>query len=173
MKQLFTDLAAYHLWADSRLLEAVGLHPELAEREVPGSFPTLKATFEHLLWAEITWLRRLGAHKEERPDPGFRGGFRELSAALLAHNEQIVRWTGEQHAAFFEQMIAYHNSQKQYFRMPVWQCLLQLFNHGTYHRGQVVSMLRQLGLTSIPATDYIVFRRSLPSAQASGTTSEP
>jgi uncharacterized damage-inducible protein DinB len=37
--------------------------------------------------------------------------------------------------------------------------LLHLFNHGTYHRGQLVTMLRELGIEKIPPTDFIVWSR--------------
>ena len=30
----------------------------------------------------------------------------------------------------------------------------QVFNHVAYHRGQLVNMLRQLGLEKIPPTDF-------------------
>ncbi|WP_431607929.1 DinB family protein [Zunongwangia profunda] len=32
-----------------------------------------------------------------------------------------------------------------------------LFNHGTYHRGQIISMAHQLGFTEIPSTDFLFF----------------
>ena len=32
-------------------------------------------------------------------------------------------------------------------------------NHGTYHRGQLITMLRQTGVTNLPATDLIVYYR--------------
>ncbi|MGZ3851281.1 MAG: DinB family protein [Flavisolibacter sp.] len=37
--------------------------------------------------------------------------------------------------------------------------LLHAFNHGTYHRGQLVNMLRQLGVDKIPGTDFIAWSR--------------
>ncbi|MBD0288544.1 MAG: DNA polymerase, partial [Flavisolibacter sp.] len=40
-----------------------------------------------------------------------------------------------------------------------YQMLLHLFNHGTYHRGQLVNMLRQLEVSPIPQTDFIVWSR--------------
>jgi uncharacterized damage-inducible protein DinB len=42
---------------------------------------------------------------------------------------------------------------------PFWQSFQHLANHGTYHRGQVVTMLRQLGVTTVPSTDLIAFYR--------------
>jgi uncharacterized damage-inducible protein DinB len=32
------------------------------------------------------------------------------------------------------------------FQQPIYQMLLHVFNHGTYHRGQLINMLRQLGV---------------------------
>jgi uncharacterized damage-inducible protein DinB len=37
--------------------------------------------------------------------------------------------------------------------------LHHLMNHGTYHRGQLTTFLRQLGFTKIPSTDFITFTR--------------
>jgi uncharacterized damage-inducible protein DinB len=34
-----------------------------------------------------------------------------------------------------------------------------VFNHATYHRGQLVTMLRQIGAEKIPATDFAAFVR--------------
>jgi len=34
-----------------------------------------------------------------------------------------------------------------------------VFNHSTYHRGQLVTMMRQLGETNVPVTDFIAFAR--------------
>ena len=48
---------------------------------------------------------------------------------------------------------------KQY-ESPVWQIVLHVVNHATLHRGQVVAMLRQLGMTP-PGTDLIYYYREL------------
>jgi uncharacterized damage-inducible protein DinB len=39
---------------------------------------------------------------------------------------------------------------------PLWQMLQHLVNHSTYHRGQVTTLLRQLGAGAV-ATDFLVF----------------
>jgi uncharacterized damage-inducible protein DinB len=53
----------------------------------------------------------------------------------------------------------YMNSKKERFKQPVFQMLLHLFNHSTCHRGQIVTMLRQLGVEKIPSTDFIEWSR--------------
>jgi uncharacterized damage-inducible protein DinB len=53
----------------------------------------------------------------------------------------------------------YQNTKKEQFKQPIYQVLLHMFNHSTYHRGQLVTMLRQLGVQKLPSTDFIVWSR--------------
>jgi uncharacterized damage-inducible protein DinB len=46
---------------------------------------------------------------------------------------------------------------------PLWQSLQHLANHGTYHRGQISTLLRQLGTKPI-LTDLIHFYRQRATA---------
>ena len=51
-------------------------------------------------------------------------------------------------------------------RKPLWQLVQHLANHSTYHRGQVIAMLRMLGAKAV-ATDLVAFDREHPE-EASG-----
>lgn len=156
------DLGGYHLWANKRLLDTMqNLPAEYLTREVSSSFSTLQLTMIHLLGAESLWLQRLQMNEPPMFDAEkFKGPFGELAPSVISHNEKLNQWIADQKEPFFEHTIAYYNSKKQYFKQPVYQCLLQIFNHGTYHRGQIVTMFHELGVTKIPATDYIAFKRS-------------
>lgn len=161
MKEVLVDLAAYHRWANERLLNTVlKLPPDVTRQAVASSFPSLFETFQHVLWTEQVWILRL--QMKENPDylaDEPVSTFDQLAKNILSHNARVVEWVQEQKEVFLMHPVAYYNTKKQYFKTPVYQCLLHLFNHGTYHRGQVVTMLRELGITKIPATDYIAFVR--------------
>ncbi|MGH2644340.1 MAG: DinB family protein [Chitinophagaceae bacterium] len=161
MKDLMIDLANYHLWANKRLLDTIqGLPADYLTRELQSSFPTLELTLIHLLGAESLWLQRLQMNENPAFDAEkLKGDYNNLASAMMGHNESLVQWVQNQKEPFFEHTIAYYNSKKQYFKQLVYQCLLQVFNHGTYHRGQIVTMFHELGVTKIPATDYIAFKR--------------
>jgi uncharacterized damage-inducible protein DinB len=58
-----------------------------------------------------------------------------------------------------EHVFSYYNTKREMFKQPVFQVLLQVMNHGSYHRGQLVNMLRQLGQQKIPQTDFIAWAR--------------
>jgi uncharacterized damage-inducible protein DinB len=168
MKELIIDLAKYHYWANKRLLELVQKLPDdLPDRKAESSFPSLSKTFHHLLWADSLWLQRM--QMKEKPmeiTEDFTANFTTLATRLLQQNELLIDWISKQKEIYLEHTVAYYNSQKKYYKTPVYQCLLQLFHHGTYHRGQIVTILRQLRVKKIPRTDYIVFKREKPPTSA-------
>jgi uncharacterized damage-inducible protein DinB len=84
---------------------------------------------------------------------------KELSQALLLQNKLWNEWISGNQEYMLQHVFQYQNSKREQFKQPVYQMLLHLFNHGTYHRGQLVNLLRQLGVEKIPATDFIIWSR--------------
>jgi len=114
------------------------------------------------MWdAESIWWQRLKMHDIITP-PGmhFKGSTLDLSNAYLHQNKLWESWVVQATMPALEHVFHYQNSKKEKFRQPVFEMLAHLFNHSTYHRGQLVTMLRQLGVTSIPATDFIIWSRT-------------
>ncbi|MEJ7912972.1 MAG: DinB family protein, partial [Chitinophagaceae bacterium] len=77
--------------------------------------------------------------------------------ALQNQSNQWHNWLLAAHEYQLDHEFIYRNSKKEQFKQPVYQVLQHLFNHGTYHRGQLVNMLRQLKVDKIPPTDFIVW----------------
>ena len=82
-----------------------------------------------------------------------------LSYQLQQLDKQWQDWVNDANDHALQHEFIYYNSRKERFKQPVYQMLLHLLNHNTYHRGQIVTMLRQLGVEKIPATDFIVWSR--------------
>jgi len=161
MKELLLQLAAYHMWANGLLLDAIAqLDPELQNKEVPSSFPGLFKTILHVWDAESIWWQRMKLQERIiRPSENFTGDFKELSQQLLHQNKQWYDWINNSQEHMLQHVFLYQNSKREQFKQPLFQMLLHLFNHGTYHRGQLVNIMRQLNLTKIPATDFIIWSR--------------
>jgi uncharacterized damage-inducible protein DinB len=83
----------------------------------------------------------------------------ELTIELLQQNRQWIEWINAASEAALDHVFQYQTSRKEQFKQPISQMLLHVFNHGTYHRGQLVNMLRQLEVEKIPQTDFIVWSR--------------
>jgi uncharacterized damage-inducible protein DinB len=161
----FDDLQTlldYHYWARDRLLEA--LEPLTAEqftRDMGSSFKSVRDTVAHIYAAEWAWYERWQGRSPKALLPPDQ--FRDLGAvraAWQAHEQKMrayLRSAGEQGIT---QVIDYTLLSGQPGSTPFWQMLQHVVNHASYHRGQVTTMLRQLGAEPGKPMDLIAFYRT-------------
>jgi uncharacterized damage-inducible protein DinB len=162
MKMALQQFAAYNLWANSTLGACIReLPPEVQMQQVVNSFTSLHATLLHLWDAESIWWQRLKLQEQVvRPSDGFTGDTNAVLKALLDSSKQWAEWVQDAQPHMLKHEFIYQNTKREKFKQPVYLMLLHLFNHGTYHRGQLVTLLRQLQVAAIPATDFILWSRS-------------
>lgn len=161
MNELLLQYASYNAWANKKLLHRVCLLPEeQIQQEIVSSFSSIYKTVLHLLDAESIWWQRLRlAEQIIIPSQHFTGTSIELINEILRQSTQWEQWVTTASDNQLQHVFAYQNSKKEQFKQPVNEVLVHIFNHGTFHRGQIVTMLRQLGVDNIPQTDFIHFRR--------------
>lgn len=160
MKQLLQQYAAYNLWANKRIIETANqLSEEQINKEIVSSYTSVYKTVLHLMEVENVWWERLRLVEQTTLSGWFTGDFNELKKEFLRLSQQWHDWVRDANDANINHVFAYYNSKKEYFKQPVYEMLLHLFNHQTFHRGQLITMFRQLGLEKIPPTDFIVFSR--------------
>lgn len=161
MKILLTQFSAYNLWAHQQILDCVQMRPQnLREQNIVSSFSSLQGTLLHMLDAESIWWQRMKLQEQiVRPSDDFKGSFEELAAALMAQSKVWHEWILGAQEHMLDHEFIYYNTKKEKFKQGIYQVLLHMFNHGTYHRGQIVTMLRQLEVGNIPNTDFITWSR--------------
>jgi uncharacterized damage-inducible protein DinB len=133
---------------------------ELQQKEIPSSFNSLQKTVLHMWNAESIWWQRMKL--QERvigPMENFNGKMEDAIEGLTLQNRQWNEWINKAQEHHLEHVFQYKNFKGEQFKQPIYQMLIHLFNHDTYHRGQIVNMLRQLGVEKIPQTDFIVWSR--------------
>jgi uncharacterized damage-inducible protein DinB len=161
MKELLQQFSVYNSWANGLLRNVINVLPEEKQmREIPSSFSSLHKTVLHIWDAESIWWQRMKL--QERiiiQSESFTGNTDEAFQGLLIQNQQWIDIITSAQDRQLQHEFIYRNSKKEQFKQPVFQMLLHVFNHGTYHRGQLVNMLRQLGIEKIPQTDFIVWSR--------------
>jgi uncharacterized damage-inducible protein DinB len=151
----------YSGWASRKLLDAaLALSEEERRREFEVSHKSLQGTLEHIFFADRIWFSRA-------VDPRVvRGGFGDFSPGETLETEwpQIQKRWEEWAAALTHQdiirSIDYKDLKGNAYRTPAWQIVLHLVNHATLHRGQAMSLLRQLGVAP-PPTDLIFYYREI------------
>ena len=153
-------LIDYNRWATRRLLDAASaLSDEDARRDLKGSFPSVLDTLTHMLGAEWAWLERW---KGRSPTAFLESSALDSVRALRARWDLL--WRDQQ--GFLDPLeegdqtrdVAYKTFKGDPDRRSLGDLIRHVVNHGTYHRGQVVTMLRQLGVAP-PPTDYVRWLR--------------
>lgn len=162
MKDLLLQYALYNIWANQRMLNLLGgLKEEQLDRELISSFPTLRKTVYHIWDVESVWYQRLQlATPVIKPAEGFKGSWPEFVQQCSLQSTMLKDLIATASDARLAHTIEYHHPVKGICKSPVQHVILTVFNHSTFHRGQLVTMLRQAGITKIPATDFIEFTRS-------------
>lgn len=161
MKELLLSYAAFNAWANDQLLQTIAATtPAQQEQELVSSFPTIRRTVLHLLDSNSIWWQRIQLQEKIiRPSDAFEGDFAALAKALRAVDNQWLEYVQRAQEHLFTHEFLYYDLKRQPQKSQVAQVLLHLFNHGTYHRGQLVTMLRQVGVEKIPGTDFILWSR--------------
>lgn len=161
MKELLTQLATYNIWANQKIMETIlSLPDEKQIAEVPSSFNSLYKTVLHMWDAESAWWQRMKLHERIIiPSENFNGTIRDIINGLAQQNQQWQDWVSNASDNALDHVFQYQNSKKEQFKQPIFQMLMHVFNHGTYHRGQLINMLRQLGVEKVPQTDFVVWSR--------------
>jgi len=148
----------FNQWADDVFLEAVGrADREVFTRHVSSSHPSLRDTLVHILWAQELWLQRWqGQSPQGSLDPALFPdvpGLRARWADVHRRQTEFVRELGAEDTA---RNLSYLNPKGERWTYPLWQMMVHAFNHSTFHRGQLVTLFRQLGLPPV-TTDFLVF----------------
>jgi uncharacterized damage-inducible protein DinB len=151
-------LFAFNRWANDKILAAVEpLSLNEFTRDLRTSHVSIRGTLVHTLWAEWVWFRRWEGESpkvlfadDDYPDvEAIATQWRDLDVdrqrflALLTDDD-------------LERTFAYENRKGEHWEYPFGRAMQHVVNHSSYHRGQVVTMLRQIGKTP-PATDFLIF----------------
>ena len=114
------------------------------------------------MWdAESIWWQRTKLQENVvGASVGFNGSTTDVASGLITLDTNWKNWVDQASNAALEHVFMYYNSKRELFKQPIYQMLLHLFNHNTYHRGQLVTILQQLGVPVIPGTDFIIYSRT-------------
>jgi len=156
-------LAAYTRWADERMFAAVGaLASEAFLRDLGSSLKSVRDTVSHLVGAQWVWFGRwTGAAPRGLWDAA---GYPDLPP-LRARWEETWREMGSFLEGRTDDQLradcAYTNTKGRPFTYPLGALVLHMVNHSSYHRGQVATLLRQLGAQAV-STDLVVYLGTRP-----------
>ena len=155
----------YNSWANHRSLEAASqLSQEQFTKPLGSSFSSVRDTLMHICGGEWIWAERfLGRSHPAIPDFAHIQSIDALRAHWVPQETALLDFVVGLVQADLDKTFEYKTINFGVYSNPLWQSLQHLANHGTYHRGQVATMIRQHGAKPI-STDLMHFYRERATA---------
>ena len=152
---------AYNLWANGKFVEILkNIDENIFEKEVMSSFPTLKKTVCHIWDAEAVWLSRInGVSPKDWPSKSFTGDKIECLQRFINNSAEFTEFFQDLNDSYTDKRINFNTMNGEKASETIEGIIFHVVNHGTFRRGQLVTMLRTLRVSHIPATDLIRYLR--------------
>jgi len=167
LKNHFEIMAQYNQRINSQLFsKAMELEHFELERNMGAFFDSVIGTLNHIFIGDILWLSRFKSHSdnytalsslEQYPAPNdiLFTDISDLWTSRIELDKTIIKWISETDKTDFQKDFLYRDTKDLEFRKNFGEVVSHLFNHQTHHRGQVSTLLKQLG-KDIGVTDLIV-----------------
>jgi uncharacterized damage-inducible protein DinB len=160
MKEVLDQYCRYNHWANSKLLNFLeGLPEDILINDIHSSFRSIRKTALHIWDAEVIWLLRLKGQpiktwpSEQLPE-------NESINGLLETSGEWKSFVFSKDSSFFLGSCYYKSISGEEHSNVIHAIIMHCMNHSTFHRGQIITALRALGLKEkLPQTDLIAFER--------------
>lgn len=155
------QLVHYNLWANTKIVGFLQkLEPSLLDKEITSSFNTIRKTIYHIWDAEQLWYKRLrGISLKEWPSKSYRGSSQEAFKSFIEQSSMFVGFVEDRNEDELSAELSYYSVDGKPFTNTIADIIQHVVTHSTFHRGQLVTMLRNAGFTELTSTDFIAFKR--------------
>lgn len=160
LNKLISSYARYNEWAINEILDWLKLKDEdILDMKVDSSFETINETLKHIFLAQKFWIAFVSEEDITKIKWNLEiKGFSEMDALLRENsNDLIVRFSSFSDADLLLELELDMSWMKN--KLSRYEYMMHVINHGTYHRGQIITMGRILKIEDdIPNTDYNKFK---------------
>jgi uncharacterized damage-inducible protein DinB len=158
-KEYFITLAEYNIWANNIVHSWFDkISDEQWEQNIVSSFTSLSATALHTASAETIWLDRLNKVTQPRWLTNIvKGGKKEVQDAWKDSTAGLKSFVENFDETKLPDIVSFKRTTGDTRELKFCQIFAHVFNHSTYHRGQIVTILRQVGFTDISSIDLSTF----------------
>ena len=142
-------MARYNAWMNERLYALCAELPDAERRRDRGAFfKSIHATLNHIVYADLAFLSRFTGDPPRVPELGVDlfPDFDALQRARSALDARLCDWTETLQDDWLQDSLTYTSKVDGRTRtVPRWVLVAHVFNHQTHHRGQVTTLLSQMG----------------------------
>ncbi|MBW4605233.1 MAG: DinB family protein [Calothrix sp. FI2-JRJ7] len=155
-------MAQYNHWMNQKLYAICAEIPDSKRKEDLGAFfKSIHGTLNHLLFGDRAWIGRfIGEPFTAKIGDELYEDFNELVVQREITDLQIIKWSKNLSSEWLHQDFKYISGVDGKTRiLPAWVLVTHMFNHQTHHRGQLTTLLSQLGynpgVTDLPFLPWL------------------
>jgi len=152
----------YNIWANKAIADFLeDKDHNLLDKDIISSFPGIRKTIFHIADAQHIWIQRLkGISPADWPSRTMKP--EEAISALMSTSAALALHCEKKDDAFWEEIISFRTLDGTEHKESVGNIIMHVNNHSTFHRGQLITMFRQVGFEGkMPRTDLIAYLREL------------
>lgn len=141
--------AEYNRWMNEKVYSAAAqLSEEQRRADLGAFFKSIHATLEHLLGGDTRWLQRFRGEPVTAPFPAgvAYADFEALRAERVRCDQSIIAWAATVTDDWLAKPYTWSTLAGATFTHPGFALASHFFNHQTHHRGQITTLLTQLGV---------------------------
>lgn len=159
-KQYFIELAGYNIWANNTVCSWLKKISYAQWTEpVVSSFNSIEETALHIASAEKAWVERFRGENVVWLQSIFNGSKDEVIEIWQSASSGLKDFISTLDENMLQTNLDFKRLNGEAYSMPFYQLFAHVFNHSSYHRGQLVTMLRQVGFEEVGSTDLLGFYR--------------
>jgi uncharacterized damage-inducible protein DinB len=151
-------MAEYNCWMNQKIYSVCASIPDEKRKQDLGAFfKSIHGTLNHLLYGDKAWMGRFTNNPFPVTAMGqeLYGDFESLKAEREKIDREILEWSIELDPDWLSQPFEYTSNVDGERRVLLTSILVtHMFNHQTHHRGQVTTLIKQVGyepgVTDIP-----------------------
>lgn len=159
----FQELADYNIWANNMVrgwLESIS--EDQWSQPITSSFGSIGATALHIAGAERIWYDRLAGIENPIWLPNeFKGSKKETLDVWEECSTNLKTFLMTFDPQNMTSILSFKRLNGEPYEILHYHVFAHVFNHSTYHRGQIITMLKQVGLDQMSGTDMLVFFRKI------------
>lgn len=150
----------YNIWANKAIADFLADKANnLLDKEIISSFPSIRKTIFHIADGQYVWFSRLnGTSPTDWPSKNMKP--EDAIPAMMNTSTQFGELCRGKPDSFWSEVVTFKAMDGTEYKETTANIIMHLMNHGTFHRGQLMTMFRQVGFEGkMPRTDFIAYLR--------------
>lgn len=151
----------FNIWANKAIADFLVDKEAVMDKDIISSFSSIRKTIFHIADAQHIWLSRMnGSSPADWPSSTMKP--EEAVSALINTSIKLALHAADKGNSFYSEVITFKALDGTEYSETNGNIIMHVINHGTFHRGQLITLFRQAGLEGkMPKTDFIAYLREV------------